>query len=197
MVVRKTTRASLLSRVRDLADEVAWQSFEAAYREMLVGFCRSRGIQHADAEDVVQLVMTKLVSGLHGFRYDPEKGRFRDYLFRCARSAIADLKSCPKGAPRSVEDIEEPGEENEAAKASWEREWVDHHYRLAIEEVRAGFEERSVSVFEAILAGQSVRDVATSTGMSEAAVHKVLQRVRARLKEQIAEQVRLEERFGR
>src|SRR5262249_19538676 len=101
------TRRTLLGRIRAGEDvSAAWREFEATYRDMLLRFCLSRGLQLVDAEDAVQQVFTKLVTGLKRFEYDPAKGRFRDYLFRCARSALADAKSCPDQARPAVFDHE-------------------------------------------------------------------------------------------
>lgn len=190
------TRATLLELIRDSADADAWRRFEATYREMLLRFGRSRGLQHADAEDVVQVVFAKLVSGLRRFEYDPARGRFRDYLFRCVRSAMADLGRCPE--PRGSEVLPDSGSraEDPADESRFEQEWVAHHYRLAIAGLRGTVEPASIDVFQALLDGRSVREVAVEKGMGEAAVYKVQQRMRERLRERIAEQVREEDRAG-
>ncbi len=189
------TRVTLLSRVRDGSDVGAWEQFHLQYRDLLVRFCRSRGLQVADAEDVIQLVFTKLAVGLRTFEYDPSRGRFRDYLYRCVRNAIADHASRPKCAQMPVvngDSIEFGAGDTESASA-WEREWLDHHFRRAIAHVRETCEHKSIEVFEAALGGKSVRETALVFGMTEAAVYKVLQRVRDRLRERIAEQVRDED----
>src|SRR5688572_18449843 len=56
------TRPSLLKRVRDPRDAEAWRQFEGRYGELVLAYCRARGLQPCDAEDVRQLVMAKLVS---------------------------------------------------------------------------------------------------------------------------------------
>jgi DNA-directed RNA polymerase specialized sigma24 family protein len=77
----------------------------------------------------------------------------------------------------------------------WEKEWADHHYRLAMGTVRATFEDRSVQVFDRLLAGDSVRDAAQAFGTSEQAVRKIKQRIRNRLRELIDQQVRDEDQL--
>jgi DNA-directed RNA polymerase specialized sigma24 family protein len=76
---------------------------------------------------------------------------------------------------------------------AWNQEWVRHHYRRALHTLRATHDPKSIEVFQRLLAGSSVRDVAASFEMTEQAVHKIKQRVRDRLKELIASQLRDEE----
>ncbi len=199
------TRLTLLSRVRDTGDLAAWQEFESTYREMLVRFCLSQRVQHADAEDVVQVVFSNLAKTLPTFAYDPGRGRFRDYLFRATRNAISGLFA-RKRPMTGVEGLSELGtgaccdahesssSPSPAEDQAWEREWVAHHYRRALAMVRSQFEERSISLFERNVSGVPVSLLAQEYGMSEEAVYKVRQRVRARMQELIEEQVRDEDR---
>jgi RNA polymerase sigma factor (sigma-70 family) len=187
------TQPTLLQRLRNPADEEAWRTFEGRYRDLVVRFARSRGKQQADAEDIAQTVLSSLFTSLRQFEYDRSRGRFRDYLFRCIRNAIArDSGRRRPNAPGDelLNQMEAP---DASELAVWEREWEDHHFRLALTTIRRSFEPASVSIFERCLRGDAIRDIAAETSMSEAAVHKVKQRIRDRMKEIIAEQVRDEE----
>jgi RNA polymerase sigma-70 factor (ECF subfamily) len=187
-----TTRVTLIAKLRNGADAEAWGRFDATYRDMLVRYCRVRGVQAADADDVVQAVFLKLVRGIQNFEYDPAKGRFRSYLYRCAQSAIADRMRAVRSSGAASLDEADRAELPEW-EAEWEREWMHHHYRMALVEVTRSIDPQSVTVFEAILSGQAVRAIAEQMEMSEQAVYKVQQRVRTRLKEQIVRQVRDED----
>lgn len=187
------TSATLLSEIRDTGSEEAWAAFESRYREMLVRFCRSLGVQHADSEDIIQGVFSKLLTGLKTFEYDPARGRFRDYLFRCVRSSLSDWAARPKPAGWSV--VPEDGANLSGGQATdqlLEQEWVSHHYRLALEAVRHRVDPNSIAVLEATLTGAAVQHIASSTGLTEQAVYKVQQRMRMYLKAQIARQIREE-----
>lgn len=186
------TSATLLVEVRDSGNVEAWVEFEGRYREMLLRFCRSLGVQHADSEDIIQGVFSKLLSGLKTFEYDPVKGRFRDYLFRCVRSVLSDWAARPKPVGLSV--VPQDGLASEDAQAEvFDREWMNHHYRMALAAVRDRVDERSVAVLEATLAGGSVPAISASMAMNEEAVYKVQQRMRSYLKDQIARQVQEED----
>jgi RNA polymerase sigma-70 factor (ECF subfamily) len=194
----EVTQPSLLSRVRDPADQQAWGHFEAKYRELILRYCRRRGMQQADAEDARQMTMMRLVRTLPRFVYDPGRGRFRDYLYRVVKSAIDDVRSRPKGAAAPVvpDDLDVIATPQPPDDGLWEQEWVDHHLRLAMTVVRSSFEPNSVHVFERLLAGDTIDAVSQQFGMTAAAVHKVKQRVRDRLSELIESQTREEDDVG-
>jgi RNA polymerase sigma-70 factor (ECF subfamily) len=83
------TRASLLERLGDPADEDAWREFDRLYRPMILAWCRLWGLQEADAEDVSQRVLQRLVRRMPEFVYRPG-GRFRAWLRVLARGALRD-----------------------------------------------------------------------------------------------------------
>lgn len=191
------TRASLLSRVRDTADHEAWREFERTYRDLVLRYCGRRGLQPMDSEDVLQRVLMKLARSLPRFAYDPARGRFRDYLYRAVRGAISDQAARLERAPTAVDsDVLDSAAIAAGAPqdAAWEQEWSDHHYRLAMATLRSTFEPRSLEMFERLLAGSPVEVVAGEFATTAAAVHKVKQRVRDRMKELIQQQVQEEDR---
>jgi len=152
------------------------------------------GVQHADCEDIIQSVFSKLLSGLKSFEYDPGRGRFRDYLFRCVRSGLSDWTARPKPLGWSL--VPQDGAslaDSQTADDLLEQEWMNHHYRLALASVRHRADASSLAVLEATLAGTSVPDIARSMSVTEQAVYKAQQRMRGYLKEQIAAQVHEEE----
>ncbi|MFT3683646.1 MAG: sigma-70 family RNA polymerase sigma factor [Phycisphaerales bacterium] len=193
------TRPTLLSRVRDPANAVAWREFQDRYRDLLLRFCLSRGVQHADAEDVVQTVFAGLARALPGFTYDPRKGRFRDYLFRCVRNAIS-TQHRPNQLTTSLDpsdgitpDGRTPPSAQDVEAQLWEKEWVAHHYRLAVSTLRTTFDAQSIEVFEHALAGLSPAATAERMGLTTEAVYKARQRVRSRLQELVAKQIEEED----
>jgi len=185
----------LLVRVRDPSDERSWREFEARYGELIFRYCRARGLQPADSEDVRQSVWVNLSKGLRNFEYDPKRGRFRDYLGRVVRNAIAKYfarygspdRRLTTGVLASVPNGD--GETDDA----WEREWVNHHYRLAMETVTATFEPRSVALFTRLLDGERAADLAAEHGMTPAAVNQLKHRIRERMKELVTKQIEEED----
>lgn len=187
-----STRSSLLARLRDPADQDAWREFQATYRELIIRFCRGRGLGHADAEDVCQAVMIRLARSLPGFAYARERGRFRNFLGKVVRNEVIRHMGRPENngsRKQRARSAVISAQEEETADNVWEQEWMHHHLRMAIDHVRENSHERAVAMFEQILAGQSVDQIATAFETSTEAVYKVKQRMRDRIKAQVAAQI--------
>ncbi|KAA3607983.1 MAG: sigma-70 family RNA polymerase sigma factor [Planctomycetota bacterium] len=192
------TRPSLLLRLRDPADSAAWAEFDRTYRDLILGYCRRRGLQWGDAEDVRQKVMLNLAKATQrSFAYRPERGRFRNYLARAVQNAIHQHFSRPnRGTERLATEMSsilaDPKEDQN--DLLWEQEWIRHHFRLAMAKVKVHFDLRSVQIFEALLDGSTTEAVAHEFGLTTQAVHKVKQRIRKRMEAWIARQVEAEDR---
>lgn len=194
-----TTHPSLLSRLRSCSDSAAWREFDARYGDLVVRYCRSRGLQYSDAEDVRQHVMFSLARALPHFHYSRERGTFRGYLGQVVHRAVIDFQQRRRPTRHDV-PVESVGyipapHNGHDHDGLWEREWITHHYRLAMNNLRATYEPKSIEAFQLLLAGESVHEVAQRFGMTEQAVHKVKQRIRDRLREMIAAQLRQEDEF--
>ncbi|QDU60965.1 RNA polymerase sigma factor RpoE [Planctomycetes bacterium Pan216] len=87
----RRTRATLLLRLRDLSDSEAWNQFLERYAPKIFHWCRRHRLQEADASDVTQEVLGKLVAAMRSFEYDPSKGSFRGWLKTVTNNAIRDL----------------------------------------------------------------------------------------------------------
>jgi RNA polymerase sigma-70 factor (ECF subfamily) len=85
------TSTSLLVRLQQApADQAAWEEFVRRYGARIHGWGRGWGLQEADAQDVSQDVLLKLVRAMQAFRYDPAR-RFRGWLKTVAHHAWQDL----------------------------------------------------------------------------------------------------------
>ena len=192
------TRLSLLARVRDPADQAAWTEFERRYHDLVRHYALARGLQFCDAEDVCQVVFLRLSRYLRNFEYQPARGRFRSYLGAIVRNIVNSQLACPQSRIRPLDETDAaaaclPEPAMTADDATWEREWMQHHYRRALETVRGEVDARSIAVFERLIAGDSIDAVAAALGMSLDAVEKVRQRMRTRMQAAVARQIREED----
>jgi RNA polymerase sigma factor (sigma-70 family) len=85
------TSVSLLERLRLTPDDPdAWSDFVERYATVIYDWCRQWNLQDADAQDVTQVVMLKLVQRLRTFEYDPRQS-FRSWLRTVAHNAWIDF----------------------------------------------------------------------------------------------------------
>ena len=82
------TRASLLVRLRDANDAEAWREFARLYAPVIYGFARKRGLQDADAADLMQEVLRSVSTAMGRLDYDAVRGTFRGWLFGICRNKV-------------------------------------------------------------------------------------------------------------
>lgn len=179
----RATRPSLLVRLRDGADAEAWQTFVDVYAPLLYTFARGRGLQDADAADVGQEVLTDVARCIRTFEYQPDKGRFRDWLGLIARRKLWRFLNKRDGQPDSL--IEETSGE---VDPEWSSAFHSRLLEVSMQRIRNEFEATTWQAFsENWIQDQPVTDVAKATGLSVAAVYVAKSRVLKRLREVILE----------
>ncbi|MFG0289610.1 MAG: RNA polymerase sigma factor [Rhodopirellula sp. JB044] len=186
------TRATLLLRLRDAADSEAWGEFFRDYGPMLYRFIRSRGLQDADAADVVQDVLRSVGAAIGRFDYERDKGGFRAWLFTITRNKLATyyekrIRANPTAGDTAELDMlnQEPGGKDELAE-SWERE---HQRRVAAKAMRLVEPKTEPKTWKAFtmtaVNGMPAEEVAAQLGMSKGAVYVAKSRVTAKLRDEV------------
>ena len=183
------TGATLFALLERPSDSGAWSRFVESYRPIIFQWCKSRGWQDADAEDVAQEVLGKFAKVAGGFTYDPTKSGFRAWLRTVTRHALADLASDKTRAPlngdartqmllemlQSADDLE--GHLDEEV----ERELLAR----AMSVVRQRVEPKTWRAFELLVEGRSGKDIARELELSVAAVYMAKSRIQRMLAEEV------------
>jgi RNA polymerase sigma factor (sigma-70 family) len=185
------TRASLLLRIRDAGNEEAWRQFVDLYAPLIYGLARRRGLQDADAADLMQEVFRSVATAIRGLDYDPRHGSFRGWLYTVARNRLSDLVSSRKrpgqGAGGSGVQVmleEQPGREDDSGY--WDREYERQVFAWAAEQVRGEFKDSTWRAFWlTAVEGQSGEEAAATLGLSMGAVYAAKSRVLTRLREEV------------
>ena len=92
------TSLTLMEMLReDPRNAVAWDRFVRRYYPKIYRWCRSWGLQEADAEDVAQDVIAKLTQKMASFQYD-ESRCFRAWLKTITQRVLSDLMASRRRA---------------------------------------------------------------------------------------------------
>jgi RNA polymerase sigma-70 factor (ECF subfamily) len=199
-----STRATLLQRLRDGADALAWDEFFARYGATIYGFARHRGCSLHTAEEIVQDVMLQVFQQRDVYQYDPDRGRFRDWLGAVVRNKVAEHRRRPANRVRgmggdSSVGLLEQATEQAAPDAAWDAAFENSLLLALLDAVRRETDARTYLAFELLsFEGMSGIQAARITGLSRNAVYKARKRVLERLtdlgarhgsRQQLAEQL--------
>lgn len=185
------TRASLLIQIRDGTNQAAWQEFIDLYGPVIYGFARKRGLQDADAADLVQDVLRSVSSAIGRLDYDRKHGTFRGWLFTITRNKVFNFLSARRIRPQGTGDTtthQRLAEEPAASDGSdaWELEYQRRLASLAMERVKGEFHDNTWQAFWlTAVEGLSAAEVARRVGMSPGAIYVAKSRVLARLKDEV------------
>lgn len=186
------TSHSLIARVKDLGDGAAWTEFLGIYQPVVFRMARRRGLQDADAQDVMQQVFLSISKSIEGWIPGDLQPPFRAWLTTIARNAITKAltrrpRDAATGSTSMVELLDaqaDPQETTAEILAEARKELI----RWATEQIRSEFSEATWNAFwRTAIEGVPIAEVAKSTGRSAGAVYIARYRVIARLKEKVLE----------
>ncbi|MEN6497191.1 MAG: sigma-70 family RNA polymerase sigma factor [Thermoguttaceae bacterium] len=183
------TQASLLARLQDGTDPLVWEEFFSRYWRLIHRFARQRGCAEHTAEEVVQEVMLTVFQQRDVFRYDPARGRFRDWLLTVVRNKVAEHRRRP------AEQIRAQGGETpwDLLQAPAGDDLPDEVLEAAFEEavlltlldtVRQEVTPRTYQAFELFTLHElPAAEVARITGITRNAVYQARKNIMRRLEQ--------------
>jgi RNA polymerase sigma factor (sigma-70 family) len=186
------TRASLLIRLRDAGDTGAWQEFVALYAPIIYGFARKRGLQDADAADLMQDVLRSISTAVHRLDYNTTRGTFRGWLFTVTRNKIFNFlesrgrRTVGTGDSSLHRRLDQHADKNGDLAADWEADYQRTMAAHAMDRVKIEFQPATWNAFTlTALDGLTPSETAQRVGLSVGAVYVAKSRVIARLRQEI------------
>lgn len=180
-----STSLTLLERLRQQTHPDAWTRFVQLYTPLLQTWARRQGLQDADAADLTQEVLVKLMTELP--KYVRGEGQsFRGWLYRVTANQCRDFRrrvatrALPGADGLSGFDAEAPVSDFE--ELEYRRALVNRGLEL----IRAEFNDRTWTAFTRLMiAGHSAADIARDLDITENAVYLARHRVLTRLRREI------------
>jgi RNA polymerase sigma-70 factor (ECF subfamily) len=186
------TRPSLLIRIRDPHDQRAWSEFVDIYAPLVYDLGRRKGLQDADAADLVQEVFRAVAGAIDRWDPDPKRGSFRAWLATITRNLVVNFLLKQERHPRASGDsrvgrlLEEQPAPEGPESALFDAEYRRRLLAWAAEQVRPEFRPATWSAFwMAGVEGKDPRAVAEALGISVGAVYHNKSRVMARIRQRI------------
>jgi RNA polymerase sigma-70 factor, ECF subfamily len=187
------TRYSLLARLVEPGDADAWSEFTAIYEEAILRYSRNRGLQEADALEVVQHVLLAVHQAIGDWKPTGRPGSFRAWLVQTAhRICLGELRDRrrrdrAKGGTSVVARLQEV-KDRDSAVENEDRDWQQWAFCWA-----AGQVEREVApatwraFWLAAVDDFPPGEIATQLGIKTGSVYAAKCRVLARIRDRIRE----------
>jgi RNA polymerase sigma-70 factor (ECF subfamily) len=187
-----STHLSILRALsNDPGDPSAWAAFVDRYGPQIYAWCLRWRLQDADAQDVTQMVLIKLVRRLPDFAYDPSRS-FRGWLRTLTAHSWSDfLRDQARGirgaADPAIVDLLDTVQARGDLVRHLEETYDQELLERAMAEVRERVEEHTWEAFRlTAIEGVAAADVAAMLGIAAATVYRARYAVQSRLRETVA-----------
>lgn len=189
------TSTTLLRRLHDISDAVAWNEFVDRYSPKVFQWCRNHSLQDSDAADVTQQVLMKLVTTMRSFEYDQHRGSFRGWLKTVTTNAVRDLarqwqnRNVKAAGDTFTADqlnsISSPSALDELSEQI-ETQYREELLKEAEGRVRARVKSETWSAWKQTAVDQlKAADVAVAVGMTVSEVYVAKSRVNKMMREEV------------
>lgn len=185
------TRASLIEKLVDSSNTWAWLEFSKIYQPLVYRVARHRGLQHSDAEDLSQEVMTRVNQAISQF--DPKRaGSFRGWLFTITRNLVVNHLKRNKskqllGTDSLEEILRQTPDKNDETASAFSFEHQRQLFSIAAEIIRTRVSSDTWSAFWLTAVEQEpTHEVAQKLSMTPGAIRMAKCRVLAQIRSEVA-----------
>jgi RNA polymerase sigma-70 factor (ECF subfamily) len=194
------TRRSLLSRLKDSGNDESWKVFFDTYWRLIYNAARRSGLGDAEAQDVVQETVIAVLKSMPRFKYNPEKGSFKNWLLQVTKRRIGDYRRQLCNDRRLIDDRRRFREADETATIErvpdpnakgfeevWNEEWEANAMEVALNRIKNEIDLKHFQIFDLyVMKGWKASKVSRTLKVSIGVVYLAKHRVERRLKREIA-----------
>ena len=187
------TRESLLLQIQSHENRLAWEEFVEIYRPVVYGVAVSRGLQHADALDLVQAVFVSVANSISRWEKMDGKTRFRNWILRVAKNAtINALTRRPPdqavGGEGLQQELELHSNRDPSETAELDLAYKRQLFLQAAEQVRAKVTEANWMAFQLTAIEEvPIKQVAQELGKSVGTIYAARSRIMKQLSDIVSQ----------
>ena len=192
------TRASLLGRLKNWGDDASWKVFFDTYSPLIYNAVTRAGLSDSEAHDVVQETVISVCRSLPKFKYDAEKGTFKNWLLRVTQRRVADYfrrreaeRKCrvslaDSDGENSVEALEAiPDPAARTVAEVWEAEWEQNLWEAALNKLKLKVDLAHYQIYDAyVLQGWEIFEVTRGFNVTATSVYVIKHRLSKLLKKE-------------
>jgi RNA polymerase sigma-70 factor (ECF subfamily) len=171
------TSATLLQRLNDRSDSVAWRRLVDLYTPLILDWLRRQDVAAEDADDLTQDVLGIVVREVSGFRHNGRVGAFRTWLrtitINCLRQSWRSR--CVRGEMTRSPDLDSALDQLEDPASDLTRRWDREHDEFVLHRlldlIEPEFRPATWQAFrQQAIDGASAEQVAAELGLTVNAV---------------------------
>ena len=187
-----TTQLSLLARLSDSDDAIAWRTFVEIYQPVIYRSLRAKGLQHCDADDVAQQVLISVAKSLAIRPHDPNRALFRTWLSRVIRNAAINAmqrvhSDQAAGGTQALDAMSAvPERTAETDEDLFDREQQRQMFHHIAGVIQSEFEASTWQAFwRTMVDGESIEKVAHELGKQVGSVYAARSRIVKRMRQEM------------
>ncbi len=185
------TSKTLLDGLKRSSDDVCWERFNGRYGPLVLAVALRMGLSLADAQDAVQETMGAFLENYREGKYDPDKGRLRDWLCGITAHKVRDIQRRNYRQEKNIVDQTDATGfmnqiEDHKIEEAFDCESQKAIMRQCLEEVKQQVTTQTFESFELYALQQwPVKKVAGHLQISEDVVYQNKRRVLKRVREML------------
>ena len=183
------TRQTLIERIRNQNDGVAWEEFVESYELYIYAIIRRMGISADDCKDIHQDVLLKIWNHLPDYRLNPNT-RFRGWLSTVTANSVRNFLRSRANKSKTLDKLEDSMKIHSGGGSELDRiaeeEWENFLADKAMSAVSQAFSGKGIEVFQMSLQGKSIEEISKALGLEESSVYQLRARVKKSLVKEIS-----------
>lgn len=187
------TSLSLLAQVRQASDPRSWERLVDLYAPLMRRWLRAYGVQDADAEDLMQEVLSAVAREISNFDHNQRPGAFRSWLRTMVVHRLRhfwrskNIRQVAAGGTSMLEQLNQLEDETSQLSRIWNEQHDREVIARLIELVRPTFLPKTWEAFHRqMFCGQRADQVAEELGMTLSSVYVARSRVLAAVRREAA-----------